>query len=30
LDLAVLAVEARQVKLEFGAGNDTKQYNANT
>jgi hypothetical protein len=30
LQLVVLAVKVRQVKLEFGVGNDTKQHNTNT
>jgi hypothetical protein len=30
LQLAAQAVKVRQVKLEFGVGNDTKQHNTNT
>jgi len=30
LQLAAQVVEVRQVKLEFGAGNDIKQYNTIT
>jgi hypothetical protein len=30
LQQAVLVAKVRQVKLEFGVGNDIKQYNTNT
>ena len=30
IQLVAQVVEVRQVKLEFGAGNDIKQYNTNT
>jgi tetrahydromethanopterin S-methyltransferase subunit F len=30
LQQAAQVVEVRQVKLEFGVGNDIKQYNTNT
>jgi hypothetical protein len=30
LQLVAQVVEAQQVKLEFGVGNDIKQYNTNT
>jgi hypothetical protein len=30
LQLVAQVVEVRQVELEFGAGNDIKQYNTNT